>query len=60
VKCRLLSCREVDRAYRLRNGTAAEAWRQGQLPGRRSGRRILVSATRADELFGLRLQEAVQ
>ena len=50
---RLLFAREADRAYRLRNGTAAAAYRSGQIPGRVAGRKILISAKRADELWGV-------
>lgn len=52
---RLLTCREVDRLYRCQKGTAAKAFHAGLLPGRKRGRAILVSAKRADELFGLGL-----
>lgn len=51
----LLTCREADRLYRLRHGTSAAAFRAGRLPGKVRGRAILVSAKRADELFGLGL-----
>jgi hypothetical protein len=51
---RLLTCREADRFYRRANGTASQAWKRGLLPGRREGKRILVSAKRAEELWGVR------
>lgn len=50
---RLLSCREVERLYRLRHGVASAMVRSGALPARRRGRAIMVSAKRAAELFGL-------
>jgi hypothetical protein len=50
---RLLTCREVDRLYRKRKGTAAALYSAKQLPGRREGRAILVSAKRAEELLGV-------
>lgn len=50
---RLLTCRECDRLYRRRKGTAAAAWKARQLPGRAVGNRIYVSAKRAEELFGV-------
>jgi hypothetical protein len=49
----LLTCRECDAKFRQRKGTAAAAWKAGQLPGRRRGRSILVSATTANRLFGV-------
>ena len=49
---RLLTCRECDRLYRKRKGTASAAYRSRKLPGRPSGNRILVSAKRAEELWG--------
>ena len=49
----LLSCREVDAAYRLRHGTAANDWRAKRLPGQRRGKGIYVSAKRAEELYGV-------
>lgn len=55
VEPALLNCRECERKYRLRNGTAAAAWRSGQLPGRQRGRKIMVSATAANRLFGVGL-----
>lgn len=50
---RLLTCRECDRTYRRRKGTAAAMWRSGSLPGRKVGSRIYVSAKRAAELLGV-------
>jgi hypothetical protein len=49
---RLLSCRECDRMYRRRKGTAAAAYRARLLPGRRSGRTLWVSAKHAELIFG--------
>lgn len=49
---RLLTCRECDRIHRKRKGTAAAAYRARMLPGRPYGNRILVSAKRAEELWG--------
>ena len=51
VDRRLLSCRECDRMYRRRKGTAAAAYRARLLPGRYNGRTLLVSAKHAAELF---------
>lgn len=51
---RLLYAREADRSFRLRNGTAANAYRAGQIPGRVRGRRVLISAKRAEELWGVK------
>ena len=50
---RLLTCREVDRMYRKRKGTASALFNAKRLPGRREGRAILVSAKRAEELLGV-------
>lgn len=50
---KLISCREADRMYRMRNGTAAAAAKANQIPSRRRGRAILISAKRADELWGV-------
>ena len=55
---RLISLRECDAMYRRRKGTAAQAYHSGQLPGRRQGRAIMVSAKRAAEIFGLSLQDS--
>ena len=52
---RVLSLAEVERAYRLRHGTAGEDFRAGKLPGRKRGRAIIVSAKRAEELYGFSL-----
>lgn len=49
---RLLYAREADRLYRLRSGTVADAYRAGKIPGRRRGNKTLVSAKRAEELWG--------
>ena len=49
---RLLTCREADRIYRRRKGSAAALFRSGKLPGRPHGNRILVSAKRVEELWG--------
>ncbi len=65
---RLLTANECDRLYRRREGTAAAAYRAGQLRGRwtgkpsrgRPGKTLLVSATQADELFGLALTTATR
>lgn len=50
---RLRTLAEVERIYRLRHGTAGDAWRAGKLPGKRRGNRVLVSAKRAEELYGV-------
>lgn len=50
---RVLTLSAVDRLYGRRNGTAAELYRAGRLPGRVRGRRIEVSAKRAEELLGV-------
>jgi hypothetical protein len=47
----VLSCRECDRAFRLRHGTAAQAVRAGRLPHTRRGRWMLVPAAFAAKLF---------
>lgn len=49
----LLSCSEVDTAYRLRHGTASGDWRAKLLPGKRRGKTIYVSAKRAEKLYGV-------
>jgi hypothetical protein len=49
---RMLYAREVDRLYRLRHGTAAEAWKNGTLRGKMRGTRLCVSAKRAQEIWG--------
>ena len=50
---RLLSLRECERIYRLRNGTAGDAFRRGLLPGRKTPKATWVSAKRAEELWGI-------
>lgn len=50
---RVLTTGEADRLYRKRKGTAAALFAAGTLPGRVSGRAIIVSARRAEELLGV-------
>ncbi len=51
---RLLYAGEADRLYRLRHGTVIAAYRNKRIPGRATTRGILVSAKRAEELWGAR------
>lgn len=48
----LLSCREVDRQYRLRHGTAAREVRLGRVPAKRRGRAWYILARRAALVWG--------
>lgn len=63
---RVISCTRCDRMYGMRSGTASAAVRSGRLPGRwrgkpsrtkggkmRPGKTLVVSAKRAEELFGV-------
>jgi hypothetical protein len=56
---KLISCRECDRIYRLRHGTTSAAAKSGQIPHRQRGRAIMVSAKRAAEIWGTKLQEGL-
>jgi hypothetical protein len=56
---RLITCRECDRMFRLRHGTASATYHANRLPGRwtgkptkgRLGKTLLVSVKYATELF---------
>ena len=48
-----MSCCDVDFAYRLPKGTTARAWRAKEIPGKKRGKAIYVSAKRAEELYGV-------
>lgn len=50
---RVLTLSEVEALYRLRHGTATADYKAKKLPGRAKGRAILVSAKRAEELYGV-------
>ena len=50
---RLLTCREADRIYRMRKGTASAHFKAGKIRGRRTRKSILISAKRAEELWGV-------
>ena len=50
---KLLTCREVDRIYRLTKGTASAAFKAKKISGQPRGKAIYLSAKRAEELWGL-------
>jgi hypothetical protein len=50
---KLLTCREADRIYRLRSGTARKAFHARKINGRRTNKAIYISAKRAEEIWGL-------
>jgi len=53
IEHRLLSCREADKAYRLRSGTIAKAVKSRQMPGRITRKTIFVTARAVERFLGV-------